>query len=159
MVLWTALALQFLLQSKDLSAMEPRTEIVLVSLLHGVNPHLALAVAEVESGGLPESQRDRAYYRGNYGRFQINCTTWKGVFGLKDCTELFDRHLNIRAGVAILAHVQAVHGSRRGQPYWVAHYNEGWQLQEDGPGVRYARRVVALLRRMERRAYSAWRGW
>lgn len=160
----TAVALQALLRMWDPSTVSPEAEIIAVSLIRGVNPHLALAVAHAESGGLPEAggQRDRAYNVGNYGRFQINCTTWKGVFGIRDCKELYDRRTNIRIGVAVLAYVQAVHGWRRGTPWWVAHYNEGSLLQPGGPGERYARKVVARMRRMERlaaRAAANWRGW
>ncbi|MBM4395575.1 MAG: hypothetical protein FJ087_07790 [Deltaproteobacteria bacterium] len=160
----SAVALQVLLRLWDPSTLSPDAEIVAVSLIRGVNPHLALAVAHAESGGLSEKDgsRDRALYLGNYGRFQINCTTWKKVFGLNECRELWDRHLNIRIGIAVLAYVQAMHGWRAGPPYWVAHYNEGVLLQPDGPGERYARKVVARMRRMERLAAAAaanWRGW
>lgn len=159
-----AFVLQALLHLRGPETLSPDAEIVLVSLIRGVSPHLALAVAHIESGGLPEEggARDRALYLGNYGRFQINCRAWKTIFKGRDCTELFDRHLNIRVGIAVLAYVQAVHGRRAGPPLWVAHYNEGPRLVPGGPGERYAQRVVARMRRMERRAMqvvAGWRGW
>jgi hypothetical protein len=114
----------------------PELEIVDVSLASGVDPHLALAVAHVETGGVPPRSRDRAVFKGNYGRFQVSCRTWRKVLGLSDCRDLLDRHVGIRSGVAVLAMVQASWGRTvLDSPTWVAHWNEGHELAH-GPRLR-----------------------
>jgi len=141
----------------------PETEIVLVSLVQGVNPHVALAVARAETGNIPEAdgRRDRVVSKGNYGRFQVNCRTWKEPLGLESCDELLDRHRNIRAGITILAYVQQRRAlSMTESPWWVAHYNEG--VLVGAAGERYARRVSSLMRRESRRSrviYGGLRAW
>ncbi len=160
-----ALIVQAALRLFDPAAMSPETEIVWVSLAQGVNPHLALAVAQAETGNIPEKdgRRNRVVSLGNYGRFQVNCRTWREILGLKSCEELLDRHLNIRAGISILAYVQKNRGARLEGPVgWVAHYNEGVLVSSGGPGERYARRVNVLMRRRYQQAqkrFASFRGW
>lgn len=145
--------------------MTPTQEIVLMSVYKGVNPHLALAVAQTETGNVPEAdgRRDAVVSLGNYGRFQVNCTTWQRPLGLDSCDRLKDRHVNIRAGLTILSHVAANHRARLSGPHrWVAHYNEGVVVQKGGRGERYARRVQFHMRRglqESRRAFEAFLGW
>ncbi|HOU54072.1 MAG TPA: hypothetical protein PLQ97_09105 [Myxococcota bacterium] len=141
----------------------PETEIVLVSLVQGVNPHVALAVARAETGNIPEAggRRDRVVSQGNYGRFQVNCRAWKESLGLGSCDDLLDRHANIRAGITILAYVQQRRASSLTEPpWWVAHYNEGMLV--GAVGERYARRVSYIMRRESRRSralYGGQRAW
>ncbi|MBP7125391.1 hypothetical protein KBD49_03385 [Myxococcota bacterium] len=141
----------------------PETEIVLVSLVQGVNPHVALAVARAETGNIPEAdgRRDRVVSQGNYGRFQVNCRAWKEALRLGSCDDLLDRHRNIRAGISILSYVQERRASSlTGAPWWVAHYNEG--VLVGAAGERYARRVSFLMRRDHRRSralYGGLRAW
>jgi hypothetical protein len=159
------LLLQVLLRLFQPSTMSPESEIVLVSLARGVNPHLALAIAQAETGNIPEREgrRDQIVSKGNYGRFQINCTTWRRPMHLESCKPLLDRHLNIRAGIAVLAYVQAIRSlSLDGPADWVAHYNEGVVISAGGPGERYAHRVKFLMRRQRvqaERRYKSFRSW
>jgi hypothetical protein len=157
-----ALATQAVLGATHPGAIPPRAEIIAQSLVWGVDPHLALAVSQVESGSVPErdSLRDRVVYKGNYGRFQIRCHTWKPVLGLARCEDLFDRHVNIRTGVMVLAYMQAHFGTRSGEPRWVGHYNEGNVVAEQGR--RFASAVMAQLRRQRSesaRVAGAFLGW
>ncbi len=160
-----ALVLQAALYLVDPSAISPEAEIVLVSVVRGVNPHVALAVAQAESGRIPEAsgRRDRVVFKGNYGRFQVNCTTWKQPMGIASCRDLLKRLLNIRAGIAVLAYVQSFRRAHlQGSADWVAHYNEGSLVSAGGPGERYARRVNFLMRRYRHAAeerYRSFNGW
>lgn len=143
----------------------PTQEIVLMSFFKGVNPHLALAVAQTETGNLSEADgtRDRIVSLGNYGRFQVNCKTWRDPLELDSCDRLLERHTNIRAGLTILSYVSASRRARPAGPHrWVAHYNEGTVVQEGGRGERYARRVEYHMRRWakdSRRVFAPYRGW
>jgi hypothetical protein len=160
-----ALVLQAALRLFDPSAIKPESEIVLVSLARGVNPHVALAVAQAETGNVPErdERRDRVVSKGNYGRFQVNCHTWREPMGLASCDQLLDRHVNIRAGISVLAYVQSARSAHLDGPTdWVAHYNEGVLVSSGGPGERYARRVKYLMRRhrlLAEERYRSFRGW
>ncbi len=161
-----ALAMQVLLRSGSADAVPPQVEIVAWSLIRGVDPHVALAVQAAETGGLdePSGSRDRVISKGNYGRFQIRCKTWRQVFGHQDCDELLDRHANIRAGVAVLAYVQAIFNGGRlaGVPTWVGHYNEGNVVTPGGNGERFTRAVLGYMRRAQllaSRMYGSYRGW
>jgi len=151
------------LWSPDL--LTPTQEIVLMSLYAGVNPHVALAVAQTETGDLSEEdgERDQVVSLGNYGRFQVNCGTWKRPLALDSCARLQERHTNIWAGLTILSHVSANHHARPAGPHrWVAHYNEGVVLAEGGRGTRYARRVAFHMRRWARESrqlYAPFKGW
>jgi soluble lytic murein transglycosylase-like protein len=118
-------------------------EIAAWAILHGVPADVALAVADQETGSIAPAKRDRVVSRGNYGRFQVNCTTWRKAFGLRTCAELIDRHTNIRIGAAVLAHCK----SRwpRIEDY-VAHYNCGSTI--NAAGRRYAGNVLDRIRRM-----------
>ncbi len=142
----------------------PEEEVRFWAVLHGVKPEVALAVADVESGRAPESRRDLVVSRGNYGRFQVRCTTWRAYFGLRDCSDLLDRHRNIRLGVRILRMVQDRFASRDGRGcrcrsgaahHWTAHYNEGISVMPEGRGEAYGRLVAARARRLERFGHSA----
>ncbi len=143
----------------------PEQEIVLMAIYKGVNPHLALAVAQTESGRVPEAdgERDRVVSLGNYGRFQVNCTTWRRPLGLESCERLQERHTNIWAGVTVLSYVSAHRWARPSGPHrWVAHYNEGTVVTEGGRGERYARRVEYHMRRWakaSRLAARSFKGW
>ena len=143
----------------------PTQEVVLMAVYKGINPHVALAVAQTETGDLPEDggRRDRVIAQGNHGRFQVNCTTWQRPLGLDSCDPLLDRHTNIWAGLTILSHVAANHRARPAGPHrWVAHYNEGVVVQKGGRGERYARRVGFHVRRWQkasRAAFAPVLGW
>jgi len=160
-----ALVMQVVLSLFDPSAMKPEAEIVWISLARGVNPHVALAVAQAETGNVSEhdDRRDRVVSKGNYGRFQVNCRTWRVPMGLASCDSFMDRHFNIRAGIAVLSYVQSARGATLDGPTdWVAHYNEGVLISSGGPGERYARKVKFLMRRLRLQAedrYRAFNGW
>lgn len=139
----------------------PDDEVRFWSAVHGVGPEVALAVQEVESGRAPEDRRDQVVSQGNYGRFQVRCTTWRPHFGLRECSDLLDRHRNIRIGVRILRKFQDRFASRDGRGcrcpngsghHWTAHYNEGVLVVPGGRGERYGRLVASRVRRMERLA-------
>jgi len=132
----------------------PEEEITFWSGVYGVDPRIALAVHEQESGGIVEKggQRDSVVSLGNIGRFQINCKTYKAMRRTRDCYQLQNRHINIFEGVRILAEVQRrfARGERcrcRGH-YWVSHYNAGEIVFPGSFPERYGRRVMALARRM-----------
>ncbi len=143
----------------------PTQEIVLVSLYKGINPHIALAVSQTETGALSEEDgtRDTVISMGNYGRFQVNCGTWREPLVLDSCARLLERHTNIWAGLTILSYVSTNRRARPGGSHqWVAHYNEGTVVQKGGRGERYARRVDYHMRRWakeSRRVFDPIRGW
>lgn len=139
----------------------PDEEVRFWAAVHGVDPAIALAVHDVESGQAPESRRDLVVSQGNYGRFQVRCTTWRPYFGLRACSDLLDRHRNIRLGVRILRLFQDRFASRNGRGcrcsnpaghHWIAHYNEGMTIVPGGRGERYGRLVASRARRLEKRA-------
>lgn len=147
----------------------PDEEVRFWSLVYGVDPAVALAVQEVESGRAPEHRRDLVVSQGNYGRFQVRCTTWGPYFGLRDCSELLDRHRNIRIGLRILRKFHDRFASRDGHRcrcpngaghHWTAHYNEGAIVVPGGRGETYGQLVASRVRRMERlaRAQASPRG-
>lgn len=162
-LLVSAVAAASLLGALKPADISPGAEIVLVSLVQGVNPHVALAVAQAETGNVRETGglRDRVVSQGNYGRFQVNCHAWRRPMGLDGCQDLLDRHRNIRAGISVLAYVQSRQSRRlEGPADWVAHYNEG--VLVSATGERYARRVNFLMRRHRQRAeerFGALKGW
>ena len=139
------------------SSHNPEAKIVLWSLYYGVRPSLSLAVQDAETGKVDEESRDIVVSRGNYGRFQVNCTVWRRELGLGRCDELLDQDTNIRVGIAILARFQRRFKPRwrrgctcGGQHHWVAHYNSGILANPDSE--RYARKVVRYQRRIARRS-------
>jgi len=133
---------------------EPEQEVVFWSGVYGVDPRVALAVHEQESGGISEQggKRDSIVSLGNIGRFQINCRTFRAMRRVKDCDHLKNRHINIIEGVRILAEVQSRfargEGCRCNGHYWVSHYNAGEVVCVGSPAERYGRRVMARARRM-----------
>lgn len=142
----------------------PEAEIWASSLVKGVDPTVALAVHDTESGDIPEvdDQRDRIVYKGNYGRFQVNCTSWKKKLGLRRCREMLDRHRNIQIGLYVLARFQARfaredgHGCkcrRRVKHHWTAHYNEGLVVAPGGRGERYGRKVASKIQSMRENSW------
>lgn len=131
---------------------DPEEEVRFWSVVYGVDPAVALAVHDAESGQAPEPVRDRVVSQGNYGRFQVRCTTWKTYFRLRECADLLDRHRNIRIGVRILRLFQDRFASGDGRRcrcsngarhHWIAHYNEGLTVVPGGRGERYARIVMS----------------
>lgn len=142
----------------------PEVEIWATALLHGVDPTVALAIHDTESGDVPESGglREKVVSKGNYGRFQVNCTSWKKKLGLRRCRELLDRHRNIHAGLYVLARFQGkfAHSDghrctcrRRVKHHWSAHYNEGIIVAPGGRGERYGRKVASKIQRMHDRSW------
>jgi len=141
-------------------------EASLWAVLAGIDPVVAVAVANTETGDLPELgepssrkwgqgvHRDNVVVAGNYGRFQVNCSVWLDDLGLNECTDLLDRGVNIRSGVHILSKFQARFKPRRGKKgckcggrhHWTAHYNEGTQVEPGGSGEDYGRRVAQKIR-------------
>jgi len=171
-------------------AVSPDAEIAAVAILRGVPPTLALSVADVETGNVPEEEtdgqrdgvsvgsvrdndyvdrdnlavphitRDTVVYRGNVGRFQIRATTWCHPLGLGSraacLRRLQDRHVNIRAGVAVLAYIAARHPSAS----WAeiaARYNTG--TTGTAAGARYAAKVERAMERRLRWGQDNRRGW
>lgn len=134
------------------SQIPPRLEVTLAATLFGVDPDLAWAVQYVESRG-----NDHVVSKGNYGRFQVNCTVWRKKLGFTGCSELLDRRTNIWAGVWILSRFQHRFATRSGvgcrcggAHHWVAHYNEGSRVRPGGRGESYGRLVLARMRQLEK---------
>lgn len=138
-------------------------EIVAMSIYYGVNPHVALAVARIETGNVPEDRKDSAVSKtGDVGRFQINKKTWcqKHRIGLtgKECEQWLQvRSNNIKLGVSILARLQKKYantdrsltscqcnGHHSGG--WISHYNGGVVVQPDTRAERYGVRVGKYAR-------------
>ncbi len=151
-----------------LSRVPVDAEVVAVAAWYGVDPAVALAVAEVETGNVPAAERDSVVSKGNVGRTQVNATTWRRTFGYSDrrafVSALQNRHTNIRAGVSILRYIQ----DRRAAPdgtclcgthagSWAAHYNAGYVVAPGSRGERYGLRVASKVRRM--RASTAAARW
>lgn len=144
-----------------LSRVPPSVEIAAVAAWYGVDPALAIAVADAETGNVPESRRDSILSRtGDVGRMQVNVGTWHRTLGYRSpsaaARALRNRHTNIVAGVRILASFQARFGGltscRCGGEHlggWVAHYNGGNRVEPGSRGERYALRVAALANGQE----------
>ena len=60
---------------------DPELEIGAWVALYGVPVAVALAVAETETGNVPETRRDSVVSRGNVGRCQVNATEWVWAHG------------------------------------------------------------------------------
>lgn len=137
---------------------DPGREIAAWSVLRGVPVAVALAVAEVETGNVPESRRDAVVSSGNIGRMQVNASTWCPVLGLPRAAcvrALQQRSVNVQVGVAVLARVQRRYEhpdltrcACGGRHSWVGHYNAGTLVQAGSRGERYGNRVVYKVRRM-----------
>lgn len=132
-----------------LTLVPPEAEIAAWSMLRGVDYRVALAVHQTETGNVRD--RDGVVSRsGDYGRMQINCSTWRRLTGNRDCEALHNRHVNILAGVTLLARWQA-RCKRRSRvcrrptgTAWVCHYNGGFRC---GPmATTYAAKVERRLR-------------
>lgn len=134
-------------------------EVVAVAAWYGVDPVVALAVAEVETGNVPAAERDSVLSLGNAGRLQVNATqTWR-VLGYPDrataLRALRTRHANIRAGVYLLRRWQdrfaaadgtCLCGTHAGS--FAAHFNAGYVVAPGSRGERYGLRVASKVRRM-----------
>lgn len=73
-------------------------QIVYVSNLRDLDPLLLTGVAEVES-----TFRPTAYYLGNYGVVQVNCTVHLDSYSeIDECEDLFDRDVCYLVGSSIL---------------------------------------------------------
>jgi len=148
-----------------LSRVPVDAEVVAVAAWYGVDPAVALAVAEVETGNVPAAERDSVLSLGNAGRLQVNATqTWR-VLGYPDrataLRALRTRHANIRAGVYLLRRWQdrfaaadgtCLCGAHAGS--FAAHFNSGNVVKPGSRGERYGLRVASKVRRM-RAATSA----
>lgn len=148
--IFASAALQAFLVFFNPAVVPTDAEIAFWSIIKGVDPHLAIAVSTAESGNVPEANgvRDRVISLGNYGRFQVQCSSWREKFGVQDCNEFLDHSFNIRAGVAVLSYIMAHrHITRRDPVDWVAHYNEGTVISPGGLGERFAKRVQYHLRK------------
>jgi soluble lytic murein transglycosylase-like protein len=134
-------------------------EVVAVAAWYGVDPAVALAVAEAETGNVPAAERDSVVSLGNAGRFQVNGTQTFKVLGYPDrataMRALRTRHANIRAGVYLLRRWQdrfaaadgtCLCGAHAGN--FTAHYNAGNLVLPGSRGERYGLRVAAKVRRM-----------
>jgi hypothetical protein len=126
-------------------------EIGAVARLSGVDPYMALAVQYVESRG-----NDKAVSRTNdWGRYQINCPTWRRYLYLSSCTQLLNRHVNIWSGIHVIKRYQDRYAPRKGylcrvhgQHAWISHYNSGNSVT--GRGVSYGNIVMAVRHRLMR---------
>lgn len=153
---------------------DPAREIGAWAALYGVPVVVALAVAETETGNVPEARRDRVVSRGNVGRYQINAIAWCPVL-FPDLTRaecvrrLQDRHTNIPAGVAILARFQArfspgqtlasAHRCTCGRSHlggWTGHYNGGTLVNAGTRPERYGIKVLSKVRRMTAGGFAGW---
>ena len=145
-----------------LAIIPPPVEITAWAILRGVTPVEALAIHDTESGDVPEPttgdtwrgyNRDNVVSSGNIGRFQVNRPTWRRLTGQTSCEPLYNRHVNILAGVTIAARWRARCGGpsphrlcrRPNGVHWTCHYNEGYHCT--GHGVRYAGKVAQKIER------------
>ena len=159
------LAMQAFMHLRSPDMLTPEQEITLMAIYKGVNVNLAHAVAKVETGNIPEESgaRDKVVSAGNYGRFQINCTTWKKPLKLDSCEDLLERHTNIWAGLTVLSYVSANRWAKpKGPHHWVAHYNAGVVVEKGSRGERYANKVASYMRtwsKQSRRKFGQFKGW
>lgn len=134
-------------------------EVVAVAAWYGVDPAVALAVAEAETGNVPAVERDSVLSLGNAGRMQVNATQTFRVLGYPDrataMRALRTRHANIRAGVYLLRRWQdrfaaadgtCLCGTHAGS--FAAHYNSGNVVKPGSRGERYGIRVAMKVRRL-----------
>jgi len=156
-----------------LVALPPDAEIGAWATLRGVPVDVARAIASAETGNVAEPRllrsmgnkphRDNIIAQGGVGRMQVNPSVqWKRL-GYRSRSEavraLQNRHVNIYAGVLILAAFQrryepltrSIHDCRCGRPHsWTAHYNGSKRMDS------YGRRVV---RKVELARYGNRRDW
>lgn len=117
----------------------PDVEIYLQAKRYKVDPDLVFAVAKKETGNIKESERDRVISPTNdYGRFQLNCGTWKKRLNLDSCDRLLDRHYNYATAAWLIARLQKKFGRNQ---YWIGHYNGGMTAS-----VAYAKDVLRYRR-------------
>jgi len=131
----------------------PVSDVEEASIRHGVDYHLALAVQWIES-----KNTDTAKSQGNYGSFQINCTVWKKFLKLDHCDQLFERQLNVDAGVMIIARYQKRYAPRSGKHHcrvhgkahaWISHYKDGGKVTQ--AGVTYGKSVLGKMYQLKRK--------
>lgn len=141
-----------------LSQVPPNFEIEALALAHDVNPALALAVAEQESGNSdvwrkgPQAGRHMISRTGDHGRFQINCFYFQKETHLP-CGVLANRHLNMYWGVRKIASIQRKRGGHYTRPpVWIGHYNSGGLITSRG--AQYARQVISRMNRITREGSS-----
>ena len=119
-----------------LARIPPAVEIGAWAVATGTPMDLALAVAHVETGHIPESRRDRARGPGGVGRMQVH-PRWGRVLH----RDLWDRHQNIAVGVVLLA--CAVRDAGKDA---AAHYNDG--RRGTAKGLLYQKKVEIERRRL-----------
>lgn len=134
-------------------------EVAIVSTALGVDPVVALAVAEVESGNVPPERRDTVVSpTGDVGRFQINSRTWTRRLGYRSpaafTVAMQNRHANILTAAIIMRRIEFKYatedrevcrcGNHNGGP--MSHYNEGVEITAKGEA--YGLRVLSKVHRM-----------
>ena len=126
--------------------------------LQGVNPALALAVAQVESDFDPTV----VSHKGARGVMQIMPKTARDEFGINP-TLLFDARTNIRTGVTFLKQLQNRYGNVE---FALSHYNGGSRVtRPDGsyqviPVTRkYVDKVLSKMKTFQGSQYSQGASW
>ncbi len=126
--------------------------------LQGVDPALALAVAQVESDFDPNV----VSHKGARGVMQIMPRTAREEFGINP-TLLFDARTNIRTGVTFLKQLQNRYGNVE---FALSHYNGGSRVTKpDGsyqviPVTRgYVDKVLSKMKRFQKDVAPAWLGY
>jgi len=128
------------------------------AMLQGVDPALALAVAQVESNFDPNV----VSHKGARGVMQIMPKTARDEFGINP-TLLFDARTNIRTGVTFLKQLQNRYGNVE---YALSHYNGGSRVtRPDGsyqviPVTRgYVDKVLSKMKTYQKYVNPSWLGY
>lgn len=153
-----------------LSMLPPQAETVLAAAVWGTDPFVALAIAECETGNVPEAERDTIVSpTGDVGRNQINRRTWTHRLGYRSREEftlaMQDRHRNILTSTRIQRRVQDKYAAPDGTcrcgkhaGSWAAHYNKGVKVPAGSDGEAYGLRVAAKVRRLKGEGFNG-RRW
>lgn len=132
------------------------------SWIHNIDPITVEAISETETGDVPEkweppsrtypnTTRETVISKGNYGRLQINCTTWKKNLGITDCKELLNDKNNIRYATYIIKRFKNKFAKRykgKHSHRWIGHYNSGNILTDRGK--RYADKTLKHIGEIKR---------
>lgn len=128
-------------------------QIVETANLYNVNPNLALAIVDVESGFNPEAKRYEPRYRKNtIGLFQLFHATAKEVGYHGDPKSLYSINNNILFGVKYIAKCQKIVGTRVHRI--ACCYNAGWAAKEsycrkNASVIRHTKRIITTMRKYE----------
>jgi hypothetical protein len=122
-------------------SLTPEVQIRAVSHFFDVDPLVAIAISNAETGAYSEEIRDSLISpTDDWGRFQINCRFWKNHFGLPSCEPFLNQHFNILSGIYILSRFQdkfkpkkltrhkKCKCKKKKVHHWAIHYNSGGKV-------------------------------